>query len=697
MKKPLATIILLVLFWAVPNSRAAMQVRPQILHHDLRVSLHPEEQSLRGIDTLTVRMNGADRLTLFLTPKAQVDEARIGTVPVPYAYENGRLVVTLPEQTSRPEFVVEIGYRAVFADPVPEQPLHTEDPTYGVTGAITDRGTFLSGGSGWYPDIPGSLATFRIRVEGPPGTAGVTSGRLVDWCETDGRSHTVWQTAARIPALSLAAGPFRLRQEMAGDIPIYTFFRKETESLASTYLQAAKGYLELYQELFGPYPFEKFAVVENFFPTGYGFPSWTLLGSSVVRLPFIVETSLGHEIAHSWWGNGVRVDASGGNWAEGLTTYVADHLYKERTSAADGREYRLKILRDYATLTAPGDDFPLRGFAGRSSSAGQAVGYGKAAMVFHMARRLLGEDAFWGSLQEIARTKMSQKISWGDFAAVWEHLGQRPFATFVSEWVDRPGAPVLGLEEVEASREGEHWRVSGQLLQQAPFFALTVPMRLETEVGSVEAAIEAQGLQTPFTLYASAPPRRLIVDPEVDLFRRLHPSEIPPTVNGIRGSKDLLVVASRALPEETLAASRTLLSALRQEQAPLGREETLSAADLTGHDLLFLGLPADPDLLPPLPGMLTLSSGGFVLEGQSYGDSDAALFAALPHPHDPERVAAVFHPLSADAARKAGRKVPHYGKYSYLAFASGNNRAKGTWPVTTSPTVHLFNHGEGRE
>ena len=31
-------------------------------------------------------------------------------------------------------------------------------------------------------------------------------------------------------------------------------------------------------------------------------PSYTLLGQTVLRLPFMVKTSLGHEIAHNWWG-----------------------------------------------------------------------------------------------------------------------------------------------------------------------------------------------------------------------------------------------------------------------------------------------------------------------------------------------------------------------------------------------------------
>ena len=87
---------------------------------------------------------------------------------------------------------------------------------------------------------------------------------------------------------------------------------------------------QMYRELVGAYPYSKFAVVENFWESGLGMPSFTLLGPRVIRLPFVWKSSLPHEIAHNWWGNGVFVDMRRGNWSEGLTAYLADHLIKEQ-------------------------------------------------------------------------------------------------------------------------------------------------------------------------------------------------------------------------------------------------------------------------------------------------------------------------------------------------------------------------------
>jgi len=663
---------------------------PMIRHHDIHLSLQPEQGLLTATDTLTIVPDGASQVLLQLAQEVRIETVSVAGRPAAYEWQGGRLKVSVPAAMRRDEMTVTVRYAGVFRDPVPEKPVHSEDPTYGVAATIGPRGTFLAGGTGWYPELSGSRATFRLRLEAPVGTEGVTSGRRVERGTQAGRSFSVWETAAPLTGLTLAAGPYRIREEQAGSTPLYTYFYPETEALAETYLKAAKGYLELYIELFGPYPFEKFAVVENFFPTGYGFPSWTLLGSSVVRLPFIVETSLGHEIAHSWWGTGVRVDYVRGNWSEGLTTYVADQLYQERAGVEEGREYRLKLLRDYASLVPPEKDFALRNFAGRRSAAEQAIGYGKAAMVFHMARQRVGDRAFWEGLREVARERMGQAASWDDFADSLGQAAGEDLKGFFRQWVGRPGAPVLRLAGVTTERAGEKWRVNGTLVQEGPVYDLRVPLRLENGSGRVETVLVVQSRQTPFSFEVHERPRRLTVDPEVALFRRLAPAEIPPTVNAIRGSTALTVVMATNLPPDLLAASRLLLAALRQDGATIRREEETTTGDLKGRDVLFVGVPRRAGLLPPLPEGLQLTDSDFTLQGERFIGPGAALFAALPHPGDTARTAALFLPFSAGAAEQAARKIPHYGKYSYLAFENGTNRVKGTWAPAASPIIHDF-------
>ena len=75
-------------------------------------------------------------------------------------------------------------------------------------------------------------------------------------------------------------------------ITINAYFFNEDRELAENYLAHTRRYLELYESLIGPFPYKTFSIVENNYQTGYSFPTYTLLGSQVIRLPFIVETSL---------------------------------------------------------------------------------------------------------------------------------------------------------------------------------------------------------------------------------------------------------------------------------------------------------------------------------------------------------------------------------------------------------------------
>jgi hypothetical protein len=664
---------------------------PAVTRHDLSVRLDPKNQALSGVATLTVRPGGNRSLALSLSENAAVEKVGAGGRSLSFSFEKGSLRIALPAEISwEEEISLTVAYRALFRDRVPEDPVNTDDPSYGVRGTIGERGTFLSDAAGWYPRIPGSMPTFRLRVEGPEGYEAVTAGTLVRRETSGGITRSEWEARMPLRGLSLSAGPYRVREGASGETKLYTFFYPGGEALSGKYLEAVGRYLDLYREIFGPYPFGKFAVVENFFPTGYGFPSYTLLGSTVIRLPFLLETSLGHEVAHSWWGNGVLVDHEKGNWSEGLATYVADHLYKERSSPEEGREYRLKILRDYRTLVPAEEEIPLASFAGRDSPASRAIGYGKGAMVFHMARRMAGEEAFWKGLRAVAREKIFREAAWEDFAKAFQRESGIDFSPFFIQWVGRPGAPALALQGVKAERDGEGWRVSGRIVQEAPYYDLRVPLRLMTEKDIHDDVLHLTGRHAPFSFSAGTTPRKLVVDPEIDLFRLLDPAEVPPSVNGIRGSTDLLVVVARGLPEEVLQASKRLLAALGKENAEILREEEVSPSRLAGHDVLYLGLPQGKGYLPSLPGELAVSPGRFTIVGETYDAAGDSLFAVLPHSTDGARVAALFLSLSPEAASRAARKIPHYGGYSYLAFSLGNNRAKGTWTAGPSPTVHEF-------
>lgn len=680
--------IILLLIMSCGLLFSAGPLRAETLLHELDIRLDPEHSRLDGVILLALPEEVDDPLLLRLALQCKVLGVSVDDRPLSAKRSGEMLAIPLPNQKGSVRAPVRIEFRAIYADQPPANPVHDEDPSYGITAAISAQGTFLSGA--WYPLWLDHPARYQVRVEAPRGYLSVASGTRIESRETSESSITTWRTDYPLRALALAAGPYVVTSEPFVDILVEGYFHPRNQELAAVYLPAVRRYLELYQELFGPYPFEKYAVVENFFPTGYGFPGWTLLGGSVIRLPFIVETSLGHEIAHSWWGSGVAVDRAGGNWAEGLTTYVADHLYKERQSSGDAIDYRRNILRDYATLVDAPGDFPLERFSRRDSKASQSIGYGKGAMIFHMLRKEIGETAFWGGLRTLAAERMHGSADWDDLRRAFEGSSGKDLGDFFRQWLTRTGAPILEWGDIRHEKRDGYWRVSASLRQRGKPYHLAIPIRFTGETEVEERVIRATEAETLFSVDLPWPPLAMEIDPEADLFRRIAPEEIPPLVNGIRGAKNLLAVVAEGLEPELRTAALSLLGALRQERAKIIDESRADPELLRRHDLLFIGLPKSAEIRPSWTGEPLIETDRLILEGQSFSRADTELFVALPHPSADDKACALFLPAEVDGTRTAARKIPHYGKYGFLVFVGGENRVKGVSLPLENPMRHLF-------
>lgn len=103
-----------------------------------------------------------------------------------------------------------------------------------------------------------------------------------------------------------------------------------------------------------------------------------------------------------------------------------------------------------------------------------------------------------------------------------------------------------------------------------------------------------------------------------------------------------------------------------------------------------MGIPRNRSLLPPLPEGLSVSPEQFTVDSSNYNSDSDALFTVVPFDHKNHRAAAIFLPLSEQAAQAAVRKIPHYGKYSVLVFRQGANQVKKIWQTEKSPLILSF-------
>ncbi|MCU0615029.1 MAG: M1 family peptidase, partial [Desulfobacterales bacterium] len=587
LKKTVALIIFTILI-TLSNG---LQAQEHEIHHRLLVELVPEKQTLKGVDHIRIVNQRADYLHFQLSEKAVIKKVVSEGNKIPFQFIRGILKVPVYKSDSD-QFNLIIDYEIVFDDPVPELPANTDNPGFGVSGTISEKGIFLLSGSGWLPVILNFSSSGLLTVKAPKGIIAVTAGKRLGEINEGDYTISRWEIGHPVRGLSLSAGNYHFFETKAGKVAIYAFLFPESEYLAKDYMDAAGKYIHMYESMFGTYPFPKFAIVENFFPTGYGFASYTLLGTQVLRLPFIIDTSLGHEIAHSWWGNGVYPDYSQGNWSEGLTTYVADYLFKERQSEKEARSYRLQMLRNYATLVNPSNDFPLADFTSRIDPVTKVIGYDKGAMFFHMLRKEVGEEFFRTALREIFARHLFQKTSWNDLRAVFEEISGKSLKLFFDQWINRKGAPQLLLEDVEFTQSSSGSLIKGKLVQKPPFFDLHVAISLETDREIIAKTISLHDESASFEYTMEGTPNTLTVDPDIDIFRKMYPSEIPPTINSLKASRSMLVVLADSLNIEGDGIAKLLMEGLGIINYQIVHEKNLQNFKTTPIDMLWIGMPS---------------------------------------------------------------------------------------------------------
>ena len=157
-----------------------------------------------------------------------------------------------------------------------------------------------------------------LNIELPLGQRGLAPGRLVQESERDGRYRASFEFDRPGEGITLIAGPYEVRERrvlsrFGHDIRVRTYFHREIGSLSAGYLDAATKHLTRYGALLGEHPRAAYSIVSSPTPTGFGFPGIAYLGIDVLKLPFIRDTSLAHEVLHDWFGNGVYVDYARGN------------------------------------------------------------------------------------------------------------------------------------------------------------------------------------------------------------------------------------------------------------------------------------------------------------------------------------------------------------------------------------------------
>lgn len=419
-----------------------------VLHYTIDLAVDMESGEISGSTTLAMR--AIDDLTAFNLDFEALDIASIEVDGQAATYQrDGRELTIVPAAPIRhvTPFTTTVHYSGVPESVVPEAvPIaigwnYTGDFVYVVSEPW--------GSATWYPvnDHPRDKATYTFRITVAKPFVVAANGLLVETIDNGDTRTFVWES--RDPMASYLATVNINRfveqtEEGPNGLPIRNYFPEHLAANAQEVFAPTVEMLELFEELFGPYPFEAYGVVVADQPLGFALETQTLsvFGSDMASAPpSYVEGTVAHELAHQWFGNSV----SPANWQdiwlnEGFATY-AEWLWYEHHYSTEARDGQIALTYEHVGSSPPPGTPPPNNLFNPGV-------YGRGGLTLHALRVRLGDEQFFTLLRAYAEQYRNSNASTAEFIALAEQVSQQDLAAFFDAWLyqqELPPISELGL------------------------------------------------------------------------------------------------------------------------------------------------------------------------------------------------------------------------------------------------------------
>ena len=445
-------------------------------------------------------------------------------------------------------------------------------------------GNYFCPSYGWYPGVIDDFATrsdFEMTFHTPKRLTLVATGDEVSEKSAGNWNVTMWKSPEPQAVAGFAFGDYKVYDEKVGSIDVQVFanrnpddFLSSINQIANSDLPGSQGMgnpltamgtldpaatiktmgtelannLRVFQNYFGPFPFDRLAASNIPYSYGQGWPM--LLYLSV--LSFLDETqrhTLGiqdqvrisdffraHEVSHQWWGHEVGWKSYHDQWlSEGFAQF-SGNLYVEFRD--NQKEYlnRLKTDREellskdrygyrYADL---GPVWMGNRLASSLAPAGyDTVIYNKGGYVLEMLRAMMfnsrsqsPDDAFKAMMQDFTKTYAGKAASTEDFKAIVEkHMlpdmdldGNHRMDWFFIQYVYGTGEAQYHLDYNVQQSPDNKWLVTGAVEQSGvpDGWKDLIPLYVKVNGKDIRLGlVYAQGKSTPLRFTLPVKPEKL--------------------------------------------------------------------------------------------------------------------------------------------------------------------------------------------
>jgi Peptidase family M1 domain len=454
-----------------------------ILDYDVDISAYPDRQWIDGhaIMRVKVRSYGIGTMTIRLADPLTVQSIvsrEYGRLFAVRVRNQNMVVVSLPTFVPKDtQMTLTINYSGRLEPQTPDrETVQAGQISEGDLPLMSaERNYLYSNRSFWYPQATVSdYASAKIRVTVPMTMECVASGQLdpgfpLPLDPKDGlpaRKIYVFTASQPLRYLSFIVSRFA-RAETAtigfekSALNISVEANPRQVARGHDLLDRAVDIAVFYDSILKDVPYSSFtiALVESDLPGGHSPGYFAALNQPLPTSPLVWRNDpaafsgfpdffIAHEMAHQWWGQAVGWRNYHEQWlSEGFAQYFAA-LYAQHERGDDLFASVLKHMRRWAIEKS--DQGPVYlgyrlGHVRDESRIFRALVYNKGAMVLHMLRRLVGDEAFFNGLRRYYREMRFRKAGTEDFRAAMEAETGRKLDRFFDKWIYGSTLPKLRL------------------------------------------------------------------------------------------------------------------------------------------------------------------------------------------------------------------------------------------------------------
>lgn len=519
-----------------------------LVYHRLEWSVDPAVHYIEGTVTSWFKplAAGFNLINFDLADNMQVNEVTYRGTPVSFTHADNLLQIELPEEI-QPGLLdsVSVSYEgapdsegfgsfetALHADTVPAMWTLSEP-----FGALT-----------WWPckqDLLDKIDSIDIYVTTPEAYKAGTNGLLLsESIPSEGFRTYHWRHRYPIATylISLAVSNYHTFTNYVyfsdtDSMPVLNYVYPEDREVAEDQLPVTVELMDLFNSLFGDYPFKTEKYGHAQFGWGGGMEHQTM--SSMGSFSFALQA---HELAHQWFGDKVTCGSWEDIWLnEGFANYLTGLTYEFLLSDTDFWDIYKEQTIDRVTQE-PGGSVRVDDTTNVNRIFNSRLSYRKGAMLLHMLRWKMGDEDFF----QAARNYLEDpELAYGfaktpDLQRHLESVSGEDLDEFFADWYYGEGYPSYQLYyeahgggvEVMLEQTTSHPSVD--------FFEMPVPVYFTDGEQDTLVVLDHNFSGQHFLFDFDFFPIEVIIDPELWLLSKDNTIEILGDVNETRDYGDFI-------------------------------------------------------------------------------------------------------------------------------------------------------------